>query len=131
MPCLAVAFHTSGVWWIRCGYEGTTRCCNIYMRQQHSGEIKFLVGQVCVPSTCPQNESDYIGNIDDKNDAFWLAQIYFMTQQYSRSEQLLTRPFPDTDDNFDFDFEHPQTNGRTLASAGLASAVPFLDNDRG
>lgn len=32
--------------------------------------------------------------IDDPNDAFWLAQTYFMTQQYSRAERLLTRPFP-------------------------------------
>ena len=51
-----------------------------------------------------------------------------MTQRYSRAEQLLTRPFPDTDDD---DFEHPQTNGRTLPSAGLTSTVPFPDNDGG
>lgn len=31
---------------------------------------------------------------DDPNDAFWLAQTYFMTHQYSRAERLLTRPFP-------------------------------------
>ncbi|KAF8737592.1 hypothetical protein AX14_012591 [Amanita brunnescens Koide BX004] len=31
---------------------------------------------------------------NDPNDAFWLAQTYFMTHQYSRAEQLLTRPFP-------------------------------------
>lgn len=31
--------------------------------------------------------------IDDPNDAFWLAQTYFMTHQYSRAERLLTRPF--------------------------------------
>ncbi|KIJ66721.1 hypothetical protein HYDPIDRAFT_174107 [Hydnomerulius pinastri MD-312] len=30
----------------------------------------------------------------DPNDAFWLAQTYFMTHQYSRAERLLTRPFP-------------------------------------
>ncbi|KAF7973502.1 hypothetical protein HWV62_15008 [Athelia sp. TMB] len=29
----------------------------------------------------------------DPNDAFWLAQTYFMTHQYSRAERLLTRPF--------------------------------------
>ncbi|KAL4062109.1 hypothetical protein V8B97DRAFT_2041620 [Scleroderma yunnanense] len=33
---------------------------------------------------------------DDPNDAFWLAQTYFMTHQYSRAERLLTRPFPHT-----------------------------------
>lgn len=31
---------------------------------------------------------------NDPNDAFWLAQTYFMTHQYSRAERLLTRPFP-------------------------------------
>ncbi|KAF9565181.1 TPR-like protein [Agrocybe pediades] len=31
---------------------------------------------------------------NDANDAFWLAQTYFMTHQYSRAERLLTRPFP-------------------------------------
>ncbi|KAF8199522.1 cell division control protein 16 [Pholiota molesta] len=30
---------------------------------------------------------------NDANDAFWLAQTYFMTHQYSRAERLLTRPF--------------------------------------
>jgi anaphase-promoting complex subunit 6 len=34
--------------------------------------------------------------LDDPNDAFWLAQTYFMTHQYSRAERLLTRPFPTT-----------------------------------
>ncbi|KAF7327565.1 TPR-REGION domain-containing protein [Mycena kentingensis (nom. inval.)] len=29
----------------------------------------------------------------DANDAFWLAQTFFMTHQYSRAERLLTRPF--------------------------------------
>lgn len=31
--------------------------------------------------------------LDDPNDAFWLAQTFFMTHQYSRAERLLTRPF--------------------------------------
>ena len=35
-------------------------------------------------------------DLDDANDAFWLAQTYFMTHQYSRAERLLTRPFPTT-----------------------------------
>lgn len=30
----------------------------------------------------------------DPNDAFWLAQTYFMTNQYARAHRLLTRPFP-------------------------------------
>lgn len=31
---------------------------------------------------------------NDANDAFWLAQTYFLTHQYARAERLLTRPFP-------------------------------------
>ncbi|KIJ52633.1 hypothetical protein M422DRAFT_776246 [Sphaerobolus stellatus SS14] len=31
---------------------------------------------------------------NNPNDAFWLAQTHFMTHQYSRTERLLTRPFP-------------------------------------
>ncbi|KAF9007618.1 TPR-like protein [Cyathus striatus] len=31
---------------------------------------------------------------NDANDAFWLAQTYFMMHQYSRAERLLIRPFP-------------------------------------
>lgn len=31
---------------------------------------------------------------NNPDDAFWLAQIHFMMQQYSRAERLLTRPFP-------------------------------------
>lgn len=29
---------------------------------------------------------------DDPNDAFWLAQIYFLTHQYARAETLLVKP---------------------------------------
>ncbi|KIO34707.1 hypothetical protein M407DRAFT_63985 [Tulasnella calospora MUT 4182] len=29
----------------------------------------------------------------DPNDAFWLAQAYFLHQQYARAEQILTQPF--------------------------------------
>ncbi|KAJ7840204.1 hypothetical protein B0H14DRAFT_2785811 [Mycena olivaceomarginata] len=35
-----------------------------------------------------------VSSTNDPNDAFWLAQTYFMTHQYSRGERLLTRPFP-------------------------------------
>lgn len=34
--------------------------------------------------------------VDDPNDAFWLAQTFFLTHQYSRAERLLTRPFSTT-----------------------------------
>ncbi|KAH8822920.1 cell division control protein 16 [Flagelloscypha sp. PMI_526] len=30
---------------------------------------------------------------NDQNDAFWLAQIYFWSNQFARAERLLTRPF--------------------------------------
>ena len=33
---------------------------------------------------------------DDPNDAFWLAQTFFLNHEYSRAERLLTRPFPTT-----------------------------------
>ncbi|KAH9847513.1 TPR-like protein [Lenzites betulinus] len=33
---------------------------------------------------------------NDPNDAFWLAQTYFLKHEYSRAERLLTRPFPTT-----------------------------------
>lgn len=36
---------------------------------------------------------------NDKNDAFWLAQIYFSMHQYSRAERLLIRPFPENSEN--------------------------------
>jgi anaphase-promoting complex subunit 6 len=30
----------------------------------------------------------------DPNDAFWLAQTYFLTGHYLRAERILTRPLP-------------------------------------
>ncbi|KAI0787967.1 TPR-like protein [Fomes fomentarius] len=33
---------------------------------------------------------------NDPNDAFWLAQTFFLKHEYSRAERLLTRPFPTT-----------------------------------
>lgn len=49
---------------------------------------------------CPFSSSHLnllrVSILDDPNDAFWLAQTYFMTHQYSRAERLLTRPFPTT-----------------------------------
>jgi hypothetical protein len=34
------------------------------------------------------------GNVGDPNDAFWLAQIYFLTHQYAQAERLLASPRP-------------------------------------
>ncbi|EMD33975.1 hypothetical protein CERSUDRAFT_159330 [Gelatoporia subvermispora B] len=45
----------------------------------------------------------------DPNDAFWLAQTYFLTHQYSRAERLLTRPFPSSPRKAQP--EGPSTNG--------------------
>ncbi|KDR76370.1 hypothetical protein GALMADRAFT_67732 [Galerina marginata CBS 339.88] len=47
---------------------------------------------------------------NDANDAFWLAQTYFMTHQYSRAERLLTRPFPTTSSKIPH-IPASQTNG--------------------
>lgn len=59
---------------------------------------------------------------DDKNDAFWLAQVYFMTHQYSRAERLLTRPF-----SISFESEdatEPLTNGHALPHTTPFAAFP-------
>lgn len=32
--------------------------------------------------------------VADPNDAFWLAQTYFLTGHYLRAERILTRPLP-------------------------------------
>ncbi|TFK40039.1 hypothetical protein BDQ12DRAFT_481499 [Crucibulum laeve] len=47
----------------------------------------------------------------DANDAFWLAQIYFLTHQYSRAERLLTRPFPSKSAKPPFFPTNASTNG--------------------
>ncbi|KAF9027129.1 TPR-like protein [Hymenopellis radicata] len=48
----------------------------------------------------------------DPNDAFWLAQTYFMIHQYARAERLLTRPFP-----INPQFPTPHTNGNASVAA--------------
>ncbi|KAL5503810.1 CUT9 [Sanghuangporus vaninii] len=48
---------------------------------------------------------------NDKNDAFWLAQIYFQMHQYSRAERLLTRPFHE--DENENENEPPMANGHS------------------
>ena len=58
------------------------------------GATRFFPGRVRrdVVSTFPVHLS-LTHPTDDPNDAFWLAQTYFMTHRYSRAERLLTRPF--------------------------------------
>lgn len=64
---------------------------------------------------------------DDPNDAFWLAQTYFMTHQYSRAERLLTRPFPTKSQAA----EPPFLNGIDNSMAGASAARPFSLDTKG
>ncbi|EJD43522.1 TPR-like protein [Auricularia subglabra TFB-10046 SS5] len=62
---------------------------------------------------------------NDPNDAFWLAQSYFLAHQYARAEQLLTRPFPSSPPAK----PNPGLNGRVdafEAPAPKAPGSPFL-----
>lgn len=52
----------------------------------------------------------------DPNDAFWLAQTYFMMHQYSRAEKLLTRPFY---------LNPPKEEKRTSMEDGMAAPMPM------
>jgi len=62
------------------------------MKPQLSGATRFSVGRVC--RVILNKQSVYLSSLlDDPNDAFWLAQTYFMQNQYARAERLLTRPF--------------------------------------
>lgn len=54
---------------------------------------------------------------DDPNDAFWLAQTFFMTHQYSRAERLLTRPFSITQPKSP-STPPPQMNGHPASAKG-------------
>lgn len=92
--------NTSGVWSTACDYGDTMPLCNTFMRLLLSGVTKFSAGPVrmivisaILKKSILLQLSD-VSFIDDPNDAFWLAQTYFMTHQYSRAERLLTRPFP-------------------------------------
>ncbi|KAH7920411.1 TPR-like protein [Leucogyrophana mollusca] len=71
---------------------------------------------------------------NDPNDAFWLAQTYFMTHQYSRAERLLTRPFPiitsEASDKPINGYEHSiagtsTMSGFTVDAKGKGKEVPF------
>ncbi|KAJ7052561.1 cell division control protein 16 [Mycena amicta] len=58
---------------------------------------------------------------NDPNDAFWLAQTYFMTHQYSRAERLLTRPFPTSPPKR----APPLTNGHHHLGKGKEREIPM------
>ncbi|THH16661.1 hypothetical protein EW146_g4012 [Bondarzewia mesenterica] len=73
---------------------------------------------------------------NDPNDAFWLAQTYFMTHQYSRAERLLTRPFkskPPFRGPPSQLLPQPSTNGfgspsdKSTAVPHLTTGIPFPD----
>ncbi|KAJ6494696.1 cell division control protein 16 [Mycena vitilis] len=61
---------------------------------------------------------------NDPNDAFWLAQTYFMTHQYSRAERLLTRPFPTTPPAAPSTPPPPLTNGHLASAKGKSREAP-------
>ncbi|KAG8213232.1 hypothetical protein J3R82DRAFT_11698 [Butyriboletus roseoflavus] len=64
---------------------------------------------------------------NDPNDAFWLAQTYFMTHQYSRAERLLTRPFPTKTQTA----EPTYPNGFDHSVAGFSAAPSFSLDTKG
>ncbi|CAK5268758.1 unnamed protein product [Mycena citricolor] len=61
---------------------------------------------------------------NDPNDAFWLAQTYFMMHQYSRAERLLTRPFPTAAPDTRNTLPISPTNGH-LSLKGKERDLPF------
>lgn len=56
---------------------------------------------------------------NDPNDAFWLAQSYFLAHQFARAEQLLTRPFSYATDSP----VEPMLNGKGKARADALAAL--------
>ena len=69
------------------------RSCSISTILPLSGETKSSVGLVS-DTRVGDFILAYISASDDPNDAFWLAQTFFLKHEYSRAERLLTRPFP-------------------------------------
>ncbi|KAF5388872.1 hypothetical protein D9757_005688 [Collybiopsis confluens] len=61
---------------------------------------------------------------NDPNDAFWLAQSYFMQHQYSRAERLLTRPFPTSSP------KHPSTPPLNLTNGEISSTAKGKGRER-
>jgi anaphase-promoting complex subunit 6 len=62
---------------------------------------------------------------DDPNDAFWLAQTFFMTHQYARAEQLLIRAFPLPAVNHDIT-KFPLTNGHAYPLVQFSTVHPNI-----
>lgn len=71
----------------RCAHAASLRDCGVLGRQDPQLDQ-------CVSVTPSLLQGSQVLGIGDPNDAFWLAQTYFMTNQYARAHRLLTRPFP-------------------------------------
>lgn len=67
----------------------------------------------------------YTHKSDDPNDAFWLAQTFFMTHQYARAEQLLVRAFPTPAVNHDVT-KFPLTNGHAYPLVQFSTVHPNI-----
>ena len=67
---------------------------------------------------------------DDPNDAFWLAQTFFMTHQYSRAERLLTRPFAINVPSNDAP-DAPLPNGHSHPLTNFSSLANMTVNAKG
>lgn len=67
---------------------------------------------------------------DDPNDAFWLAQTFFMTHQYSRAERLLTRPFSTATSKYAAP-DPPVPNGHGYPLPNLSSIGTTAANAKG
>lgn len=91
-----------GVWSIQCGSGGMMQLCSTYTRPRGSGATRFCHGLVShqlsfhIYCTAPSYKRCVVraDSPADANDAFWLAQTYFLTGHYLRAERLLTEPLP-------------------------------------
>jgi hypothetical protein len=86
--------------------------------------IKSLAGRVS-PLQFPLRSGVEGCGIDDPNDAFWLAQTFFMTHQYARAEQLLIRAFPAPTVNHDVT-KFPLTNGHAYPLVQFSTVHPNI-----
>lgn len=93
-------------WSSACACGGTTRCCSTCTRRPPSGATRSCRGPVRpLCPCCPLGRSlpellrltsrlSLLALLPagDKNDAFWLAQIHFLTAHYSRALRILLSP---------------------------------------
>lgn len=102
------------------------RSCNTCTILPRFGAIRSSAGPVSIVVCFPRSRPPALSYpaltlvsscfaIDNPNDAFWLAQTYFLKHEYSRAERLLTRPFPTT----------PPKTGPFVSINGGPSQPPF------